>query len=95
MTADRYHRVWLTWNLVHTPKGPAAAATAAAPAVAPPRPTAELRFRVQMARVERRWSVADVAERVQCDMETLAAFERGDDVLNAALQQRLRSALDL
>ena len=92
--ASEYRPVWLTWNLVRSnaPRRPVES-----PHPPPDRapPTAELRYRVQMARVERRWSVADLAARVKCDVETLAAFERGDEVLHGELQQRLRVVLAL
>ena len=91
--SGEYRHVWLTWNLVRTnaPRLPVESPHQADRA----RPTAELRYRVQMARVERRWSVVDLATRVQCDAETLAAFERGDEVLSGELQQRLRTELEL
>lgn len=90
--SEEYRPVWLTWNLVPTTK--VATMRDAIPSVAP-RPSSELRYRVQMARVERRWSVADLATRVKCHTETLAAFERGDEVLHQDLQHRVRTCLEL
>ena len=98
-----YQRVWLKWSLVRssapvppppdaTRHMPLGAEIAAAPARREP---VELRYLVQRARVERRWSVGDLAEHVHCDVETIAAFERGDELLDRAQQQKLRAALEL
>ena len=78
-----------------SPTAPPAAATAPPPAAPPPAAAPSLRHRVQMARIERRWSVTELATRAHCDAETLAAFECGDEVLSAELQQRVRAALGL
>ena len=39
--------------------------------------------------------MGDLAEHVHCDVETIAAFERGDELLDRAQQQKLRAALEL
>lgn len=58
-------------------------------------PPPDFRLQVQTARIERRWSIADLGSRVQCDVETLAAFERGDEVLDHAVVSRVRRILQL
>jgi ribosome-binding protein aMBF1 (putative translation factor) len=87
-----YRPLFLTWQLLQPTRAapPSSAPTSAAAAAEPP-----LRQRVQTARIERRWTVAELAQRVRVDEETLAAFERGDEVLASELQRRLRQALDL
>lgn len=90
---DDYREVWQTWHLVRT--SARAADAAPLPCAARTERPPELRQRVQMARVTRRWAIADLAAHAQCDAETLAAFERGDEVLHADLQRRVRQALEL
>ena len=51
--------------------------------------------RVQVARVDRQWSIAELGARVQCDVETLAAFERGDALLDEPARRRVAAALEL
>lgn len=95
MSSDDYREVWQTWHLVRSTARAAESSTAAPPAARAVERAPELRQRVQMARVARRWAVADLAAHAQCDAETLAAFERGDEVLHADLQRRVRQALEL
>ena len=77
----RYRPLFLTWHLLQAatraaPPPPAATATAAA-AASPAEPP--LRQRVQAARIERRWTVAELARaRRRGDPRV---FERGDEVL--------------
>ena len=88
-----YKPVWQTWNLVRPQPRAMAAPT---PAVDVPACTRlDLRQRVQRARIERRWSVADLSEHATCDTETLAAFERGDEILAPEVQLRVRRVLGL
>lgn len=96
-TTTRYKAVWQTWDLVR-PRTTAVvgdrAATDASAAAASSEHR-DWRQQVQTARVERRWSVSDLAVQVQCDAETLAAFERGDEILAPDVQRRIRRALGL
>lgn len=89
-----YTQLWQTWSLVR----PVVATTPSTvrhergnPLVRPD----ELRMLVQKARVEQRWSVAALAARCECDVETLAAFERGDEVIHPSIQARLKAVLRL
>ena len=84
-----YRPVWQTWSLSR-PRAPTQEPLNASMAE-----RVELRQMVQRARIEQRRSVADLAARVQCDVETLAAFERGDEILGADVQKRLRAVLEL
>ena len=54
-----------------------------------------LRQLVQTARIAQRMSIGSLALSIQCAASTLAAFERGDEVLNASLQARLRRVLGI
>lgn len=82
------HRaVWQTWSL----RKPEQSANASVQDVE----QVEFRARVQKARVERRKTIAALGEELHCDAELLAAFERGEEVLDRALQARLRSLLQL
>ena len=88
---DREYRpVWQTWALAR-PRAPAPAQEAGASVAE----RAEWRQTVQRARIGLRCSVAELASRVRCDVDTLAAFERGDGVLAADVQRRLKEALGL
>jgi len=55
----------------------------------------DLRERVQTARIERRMAISELAQRVKCDVETLAAFERGEEIVSEAVQKRLNEVLRL
>lgn len=88
----RYREVFQTWNFVRTPTAPMLATASDAPAE---RDSEEWRHVVQKARIGRRWSVSDLAARIECDAETLAAFERGTHLLEEGVQRRLRSELKL
>ena len=58
-------------------------------------PTASLRERMQIARIERRMTINDLAQILRCDADTLGDFERGDEVLTEALQRTIRRVLNL
>lgn len=95
-----YRAVYQTWNLVRSRAPPTldmgeASQSNSSSQNDGKRGPVHLRLRVQTARIERRWSIADLAAQVQCDPSTLAAFERGDEVLTFELQQRLRRILPL
>jgi len=92
MTSSRYREVFQTWSFVRVSAPPPLAVTCDAP---PERAAEEWRHAVQRARINRRWSVADLAARIQCDVETLAAFERGTHLLEESIQKRLRKELRL
>ena len=87
-----YRPMWQTWELVR----PIVTREDARPEG--PRPVArpdDLRLTVQRARIERRWSVSTLASQCECDVETLAAFERGDEVIHPNIQARLKSVLKI
>ncbi|MEC7000297.1 MAG: hypothetical protein VXX04_00515 [Actinomycetota bacterium] len=87
-----YRPRWQTWSLVtrrvsdiDTP-----AATRAPEEVSSAN---VLRERVQIARIDRRLSIVELAAMVQCDADHLAAFERGDGIMDTSTQGRLRRTL--
>ena len=102
-TLTHYVPMWQTWHLLSEQPSSAAKEEDAA---SPPAATAEsarnadsqmndLRPRVQIARIRRRISIAELADMVECDVETISSFERGENVVGEEMEQRLRDALDL
>ena len=100
--AKVYARVWQTWTTdgrrpaaasePPTPGGGGGGTAATARDPARPMP-AQMRQQLQMRRIERRWSVQRLAEAVQCDAAVIAAFERGEDTLDADTLKRVKSSL--
>ena len=89
---SEYRPLWQTWNLVRVRSNAPLVATADAPVTT--NETEPLRFRIQRARIERRWSIAELATHIShCDVVTLAAFERGEEVLTVEMQKQLRKTL--
>lgn len=105
--SDEYVPVWQTWTLVSTSSVARAAVegehdaafnvgrASCAPLAARATPAEEFRHRLQAARIDRRMSIAELALNVKCDAETLAAFERGTEAMDADMQRRLRNVLNL
>lgn len=52
-----------------------------------------MRERVQIARIDQRMTVSDLADQVGCDVDTIVAFEGGDEILSNDLQKKIRSVL--
>lgn len=91
--AVEYAPVWQTWNLIRQcPTATSASATASATA---PEAAHDLRERMQIARIQNRLTPHDLARMVGCDVETLAAFERGEGVVSGDVQARIRAELRL
>lgn len=92
----RYRPVWQTWDIVQTRgasrKPPAGVSDACAPA---PVAQQQWRSRMQLARIERCWSIAMLASKVQVDADTLAAYETGDEVIHPDVQRRIAAVLNL
>jgi len=91
-----YAPVWQTWSVV---RASVSSTKASAPAddvvVGRPSAASSLRERMQIARIDRRLSIDDLSRLIECDTETLAAFERGDEVLSERLQGAIRRVLRL
>ena len=105
VAAAVYRPVWQTWNLVRPseiasagvqiPPQDRVVGRSGRPAAACDSSHENWRERIQIARVEQRLSIADLARGVGCDMETLASFERGDEVIGADVLRRVRDRLRL
>lgn len=52
-----------------------------------------VRERLQRTRIEKRLSISALAAQSRCDVELLAAFERGEDLLSADVLRRVEAAL--
>lgn len=89
---ERYKELHQTWDLIR-PSGHTAPKDGAAAAPAACGGEEKARHRIQKLRIEKRLSVGQLAAAVDCDAETLAAFERGDEVLGAPLMRRLEQRL--
>jgi ribosome-binding protein aMBF1 (putative translation factor) len=59
------------------------------------RPLQDVRQRVQTARIKRRLTVHELAQRVFCDADQIAAFERGEGILSDEIQKRVFEELHL
>ena len=57
--------------------------------------TKSIRERMQISRIQKRLTVHELAQRVRCDVETLAAFERGEGLVADDVQHRIVSELRL
>ena len=78
-----YRPVYQTWKMVR----PQYTDTANDPKDITPDET-KTRHRLQQLRIAKRISISSLAEVIKCDVETLAAYERGDEVLhNETLKQ--------
>lgn len=56
---------------------------------------ANLRARMQTARIGQRMSIIELAERVNCDRIRLAAFEHGTEIVDEETQRRIQRVLNL
>lgn len=50
---------------------------------------------VQMARISRQWTIAELAARVHCEERVLADYERGQPLLPSPIKKRLKTELGL
>ena len=93
MSSDvEYQRVWQTWSFCV----PHATETKVVEAeFVVDESKSEMRHKVQKARIECRMALCDLAQQAKCDLETLAAYERGDDVLNGEIMARIMKILNL
>ena len=57
--------------------------------------TEDVRQNVQRIRIDKRLSIPVLAAQIKCDANTLAAFERGDDILPHDVYKRLLKELKL
>lgn len=92
--ATQYVPVWQTWSLIRTRSRTSTDAPSSSSTTVVAR-SQDVRERMQIARIQNRLTVHELAQRVRCDVETLAAFERGEGVVSDEVQSRLVSELRL
>ena len=54
----------------------------------------DVRHKIQRLRIERRMTVSHVAQIANCSDETFAAYERGDDILDVCIVDRVLKFLE-
>lgn len=91
----QYVPVWQTWNLISTRSRTSTDISTTSSSTTVVASSRVLRERMQIARIQNRLTVHELAQRVRCDVETLAAFERGEGVVSDEVQARLVSELRL
>jgi len=52
------------------------------------------RHRVQQLRIEKRCSILRLSEAIRCDVETVAAYERGDAILETSVVRTMERVLN-
>ena len=92
MTA-RYQTVWQSWNFVNRAAKPIELFVEADSE--PQMLNDETRYKIQKARIEQRISIAKLAQMVKCDIETISAYERGDETLDTATINNIQRILDV
>lgn len=91
-----YLPTWQTWQVVRPLTRSQPEVRQGGDIIPSNRDTRQLmRERVQIARIEQRMTVNDVADRVSCDVDTIVAFESGDEILSNDLQKKIRSVLKI
>lgn len=97
MQEDDYLPLYQTWSFTQPRRRTPSSSSVAPPAAAPSSRVAShdktFRELVQRARIERRLPLATLASHVECEVETLAAFERGDEVLPPSTVEKLERVL--
>ena len=92
----RYVPVWQTWTTVRAPTTSAPVDESASTGqMSSKQHIAQLRERMPDARICRRLSIEELSHASECDAETLAAFERGEEVLSDSHQRAIRRLLNL
>lgn len=87
-----YAPVWQVWTMTTATAPPPTDETQRQVAVAQQE---EMRERVQRARIARRLSIPALAKEVLCDPETIASFERGEEILPPDTRHRVLRHLEL
>lgn len=90
MTTKEYGPVWQTWTMASqtsTPQNDTMSNQA--------RPgKCDERQLMQTARIKCRMSIADVAQHLGCDANTVAAYERGEGVLPHDIKNKVKKLLN-
>ena len=90
-----YVPVWQTWSLLRQRPAPSTPSVTTDATTTMVTRTKDLRERMQIARIQNRLTVHELAQRVCCDVETLAAFERGEGLVADDVQRRIVTELRL
>lgn len=96
-TSTVYVPVWQTWNLINPRHMSSSSQTSLISQSDEACITRiqGLRERMQIARIQKRLTIHELAQKVECDVEMLASFERGDGIVTDEIQGRIRSALQI
>lgn len=90
-----YLPTWQTWQVVR-PHARSQPEPRQGEIIPPAQDARQLmRERVQIARIEQRMTVNDLANRVSCEVDTIVAFESGYEILSSDLQKKIRSVLKI
>ena len=81
-----YRPVYQTWKMIRPLPSHASSDAGTSTTMGTEEKT---RHRIQRLRIERRLSISSLADMARCDVETLAAYERGDEVLTEDVLRRL------
>lgn len=81
-----YRPVYQTWKMIRPLPSLSSSESAKTTTMATEEKS---RHRIQRLRIERRLSISSLADMARCDVETLAAYERGDEVLTEDMLRRL------
>ena len=91
---SEYEEVWQAWSFLKQGQTSEDAPSSIPKANEDAKTSAlEARRKVQMARVERRLSIHDLARKCNTDSESISAYEKGDDVLPLDVYERVLSVL--
>lgn len=90
-----YSSVWQTWDILQPNSQPQCATHENDVAESDGTSTLSQRQSMQKRRIELRLSIPLLAERIKCDASVLAAFERGDDILQNDTYMALKKELKL
>ena len=92
---EGYSSVWQSWDLIHISNS-SIDTNITNEEFSPKKNTVtNVRQDVQRARIAKRLSIPALATQIKCDVITLAAFERGDDILPEGVHKRLLKELGL
>lgn len=89
-----YEEVWQAWSFLKEEKTSDDSPSSLSKASEESKTSAlEARRKVQMARVERRLSIHDLAKKCNTDSDSISAYEKGDDVLPLDVYEKVLSVL--
>ncbi|MAT09475.1 MAG: hypothetical protein CMM02_08185 [Rhodopirellula sp.] len=90
-----FHNVYQTWHMTIAKNESLPRVTTKTPSHPPGCSLTQKRSSMQTQRIKSKMSISALAQRVGIDPETLAAFERGTDMLSAETIQSLEHELEM